>query len=327
LFSTLDAPAQDAAATARLQSIGQEQNLLDPALKPWHLKMTVQLFDQAGRPTETGTVEEWWAAPDKYRQVFSTPSYTATRLTKGSDSFHTPGSGSLPYALEELLRLATHPVDTDAELPQAFPELVRHKLGPTDAECIVLDKQLKGIKVPPLGLYPTYCVLSGSNALVLRSEISELSVLSALGTYKGKHYPVDLQLQLNSIKVASEHVMKLEPVADTADEFNTTDGLTSADDKPVSVAPDAINGKMVKSLAPIYPERARENRVTGTVVLHAIIGTDGRIHKLNLVSAPDVDLAVSAAVAVRQWVYKPYMLNGTPTAVETTVNVNYQFGP
>jgi protein TonB len=60
-------------------------------------------------------------------------------------------------------------------------------------------------------------------------------------------------------------------------------------------------------------------------VLHAIIGTDGKIQSLNVLSGP-AELTQSAIDAVSQWVYKPYLLNGEPTAVETTITVNYSFG-
>jgi outer membrane biosynthesis protein TonB len=57
-------------------------------------------------------------------------------------------------------------------------------------------------------------------------------------------------------------------------------------------------------------------------VLHAIIGKDGKIRSLKVVSGPD-ELAHSALDVVRQWTYKPYLLNGNPTEVETTITVNY----
>jgi len=73
----------------------------------------------------------------------------------------------------------------------------------------------------------------------------------------------------------------------------------------------------------VYPATARANRVTGTVVLHAIIGTDGHVHSLRIISAPDPDLAISAIAAVRNWTYSAYTLMGAPVDVETTINVNY----
>lgn len=60
--------------------------------------------------------------------------------------------------------------------------------------------------------------------------------------------------------------------------------------------------------------------------MHAIIGRDGHIRSLRLISAADPSLAVSAIAAVRRWTYQPYVLNGTPTEVDTTITVNFTFG-
>jgi protein TonB len=57
-------------------------------------------------------------------------------------------------------------------------------------------------------------------------------------------------------------------------------------------------------------------------VLHAIIGKDGSIQSLQLISGPK-ELAPAAWDAVKQWTYKPYLLNGEPTAVDTTIMVNF----
>jgi protein TonB len=84
---------------------------------------------------------------------------------------------------------------------------------------------------------------------------------------------------------------------------------------------------LLKKAVPIYPEDAKQARVSGTVVLQATIGTDGGIHDLRVVSAPWPSLAASALWTVSHWQYKPYLLNGNPVEVQTTVNVVFSFGP
>jgi len=61
------------------------------------------------------------------------------------------------------------------------------------------------------------------------------------------------------------------------------------------------------------------------VVLHAIISKQGTIQQLKVVSGPPM-LTASAMDAVSRWKYKPYLLNGEPVEVETTINVNFTFG-
>jgi TonB family protein len=102
---------------------------------------------------------------------------------------------------------------------------------------------------------------------------------------------------------------------------------------PTSVAADqtvsgmqvpggVMAGNIETKVNPVYPQAAKDAKIQGAVVLKAVIGKDGTIKSLKLVSGPD-ELAQSAWDAVKQWTYKPYLLNGQPTEVETTITVNY----
>jgi TonB family protein len=58
------------------------------------------------------------------------------------------------------------------------------------------------------------------------------------------------------------------------------------------------------------------------VVLHAIIGKDGAVKTLDVISGPK-EFQESALTAVKQWTYRPFLVNGDPTEVDTTITVNY----
>ena len=94
---------------------------------------------------------------------------------------------------------------------------------------------------------------------------------------------------------------------------------------PVRVSSGTVQGMAISRPDPVYPPIARAAHVQGTVVLHAIISKQGTIEKLNVVSGPPM-LTASAVDAVSRWRYKPYLLNGEPVEVETTINVNFTFG-
>jgi protein TonB len=76
---------------------------------------------------------------------------------------------------------------------------------------------------------------------------------------------------------------------------------------------------------PVYPPLARQARIQGTVVLHAIIDKDGQVAKLEVVSGHPL-LVQSALEAVKQWRYKPTQLNGDPVEVDTTIQVTFTMG-
>ena len=90
----------------------------------------------------------------------------------------------------------------------------------------------------------------------------------------------------------------------------------------VRVSLGVSQGLLVKKVQPAYPPLARQARIQGTVLLQAEISKDGTIENLRLISGHPM-LAPAAIEAVKQWRYKPYMLNGEPVAVETQVQVNF----
>jgi len=90
----------------------------------------------------------------------------------------------------------------------------------------------------------------------------------------------------------------------------------------VRVSLGVSQGLLIKKVQPNYPPLARQARIQGTVLLQAEISKDGAIENLRLISGHPM-LAPAAIEAVKQWRYKPYMLNGEPVAVETQVQVNF----
>jgi protein TonB len=80
--------------------------------------------------------------------------------------------------------------------------------------------------------------------------------------------------------------------------------------------------KIVRQPKPIYPPLAKQARISGVVRFNAIIGKDGTIQNLQLVSGHPL-LVQSAQDAVKQWVYQPTLLNGEPVEVVTQIDVNF----
>jgi len=92
--------------------------------------------------------------------------------------------------------------------------------------------------------------------------------------------------------------------------------------KPIRVSRGVTEGLLLRKVTPEYPLIARQGRIQGQVLLSAIISKSGDIENLTLISGHP--LLVSAAIeAVKQWHYRPYMLNGEPVDVETTISVMF----
>jgi len=96
----------------------------------------------------------------------------------------------------------------------------------------------------------------------------------------------------------------------------------SASPQRVRVSQKASTGLLIRKVSPNYPEIARQARVQGSVVLQAVIDKNGNVVDLTLVSGHPI-LAPAAIKAVKQWKYKPYLLNGQAVKVETQIVVNF----
>jgi len=93
--------------------------------------------------------------------------------------------------------------------------------------------------------------------------------------------------------------------------------------KRVRVSQGVTQGLLIQKLEPTYPPLALAARIWGQVILQAVISKDGEIKELSLVSGHPM-LAPAAIEAVRQWRYRPFLLNGEPVEVDTTVTVTFQ---
>src|SRR4051794_22734639 len=92
--------------------------------------------------------------------------------------------------------------------------------------------------------------------------------------------------------------------------------------KSVRVGGNVMAAKLIRQPKPVYPPLAKQARIQGTVRFNAVIGKDGTIQNLTLVSGHPL-LIPSAQDAVRQWLYQPTTLNGEPVEVVTTIDVNF----
>lgn len=94
----------------------------------------------------------------------------------------------------------------------------------------------------------------------------------------------------------------------------------------IRVSSGVVQGLLLSKVNPIYPTEARQQNIQGLVVLHVIIDKEGNVDKIGLISG-DPLLAPAAIDAVKQWQYRPYLLNGSPIMVDTQVQVNFTLTP
>jgi periplasmic protein TonB len=94
---------------------------------------------------------------------------------------------------------------------------------------------------------------------------------------------------------------------------------------PMRVSTGVSLGLLVHPIQPVYPPIARASRTEGVVIVQAIISKSGHIESAHAVSGP-VMLQAAAVDAVRRAEYRPFLLNGQPTEVDTTISINFRMG-
>jgi protein TonB len=92
---------------------------------------------------------------------------------------------------------------------------------------------------------------------------------------------------------------------------------------PTRISAGVIAGNRIAFVEPQYPPIAKIAHMSGTVVLQAVISKTGAVERLSVASSTNPMFNNYAMQAVQQWRYRPYLLNGDPTEVATTITVNF----
>jgi TonB family protein len=200
-----------------------------------------------------------------------------------------------------------------------------------------------------LGCNESSAAAQGAAAVVLA-----LLVVSAVSIGSSARAQTKAEVQVASVVVTAEPIVKVNtvttsqvkpivrvhvtpaPIANVVAEVRPQvegvgpsqgvgQGVGQGISGPARVAGGVMAGQIESRVAPVYPEDAKAAGVQGAVVLKALISKTGDISNLQVISGPH-ELMASAIDAVRQWKYKPFLLNGEPTEVETTITVNYTIG-
>ena len=312
--------------TTRILEAQTLSSLDDPTLKPWHLKLAVQLYDFKGAPSEQGTIEEWWAAPNQHRVIYAFPSSQITLLETPAGKFRTKNGNRQPFQADDVLIQIVHPFYASHLLENATPLLHQQTFGKAPLDCVAFTP-VAG-KLAPISSTTNFCLTPESPVLRLIYGFgAQLTLRNAIGKFQGKQIATDVTLNYGASKNASGQVTTLATIADLDPAlFTPTDDLVASVD-PVAPLNAAVNaGHKIGGDQPAYPPGAKVQRLSGVVVLRALISREGQISELVPIYASDPVFIPASLTAVKTWTYKPYLLNGRPTEVDTTITVDYTMG-
>ena len=142
--------------------------------------------------------------------------------------------------------------------------------------------------------------------------------------------------QRKDVIISANAQERLDVIMEVGEVFQTID--VTAKSARAAAAPSSASGQphrirvggnvqqanLISETKPIYPELARQAGIEGTVLLEAIIGKEGNVVNFRVVNTlVNPELVKAAVAAVKQWLYKPTLLNGEPIEVVTTIRVNF----
>ena len=104
--------------------------------------------------------------------------------------------------------------------------------------------------------------------------------------------------------------------------WRTFYGLPNVKPARIRVGTSVAMSQLIRQVNPVRSQEARQKHLQGTVLLHIVIDRDGSVARADPVSGPQ-ELLSESLDAVRQWLFKPTLLNGDPVEVDTTVTINF----
>jgi hypothetical protein len=151
----------------------------DVDMKPWHLKVNFHLSGRNGKPSEDGSIEEWWAGLTTWKLRIESPSYTGTVIENTEGDFRTEGVGPIPLRIRAIEQDIVYPMPMGEDLSKTVPHASHQKLEKVTLDCIQLSE-------PPIPLpSPAFCfdqgdgalraIISANSSMLVRDRISQLA--------------------------------------------------------------------------------------------------------------------------------------------------------
>lgn len=316
--------AQGADPLARITAAADLTSMQSVNVKPWHLKLDVTVFDAQGANPQAGTVEVWHAGADE-RIVYTFGDATSALLFHDGKHYFRSTGTPIPAEAYQVVKEVLYPGPSAVDLAGATANVHPETFGKVAMDCIMVSQPTPGLKVVPLGLYPTYCVDKNG---VIRSTYNlggRTVVLGTVGTFEGHKVPVQLDMFYSHMKAGTAKTVALTSYVPQAGEFVPSADMKLTDDV-ARISGELVKPTRISFVQPVYPPNMKVLHESATVVLRGSIGLDG--HVLGLSPEPssnpiDPQFVISAIAAVSNWVYKPYLVDGEPTEADTTFTVNF----
>jgi TonB family protein len=306
---------------AILNSAAQVNGLHGDDLQPWHIHGTWQLLDQ-NQVANQGAFEEWWASGQRFKIAVSANGLQQTRYITAQGPLYT-GSPTPPDNIVGLIEDATF-----LPVPPARPADL--KVSPFSAEGLSLQcvsrpaPKAVDERVGRLASAYSACFDGDPPALRMEGGVGIQAMLNSLVRFQGRYVARDVRLIQPQGQEIAIHLDVIQPLTPAPDSLFAAPPDAQPLPRIIQLPESVLRSTFIRGHVPEYPIYARMNAMVGTVVLDALIGKDGSIGNLSLLTGPPL-LSQAAVQAVKTWRYRPYILNGEPVEVETQIHIHFTY--
>lgn len=281
--------------------------------EPFLLRVDYELYDLDGKPAGKGTAEESWG-PEGGRIQIKSPTLAVEEplATEILIRTHTREN----YLVHQALNSYIHPLDTSARKANFAFDRFQQTIQSTSFDCFAI-----GLSSERTSAATAYCADIENRISAVTGQLFVLRRSEFL-RYRDREVPADIEISYEGRIAITAHMTSLNAIP--PENYEASTGRAATGEK--FVHGDNISALALNKPQPAYPKQAKKKHITGSVLLCAIITKEGTIAGLDVVASPNALLSASALEAVKTWTYKPYLLNGKPTELDTVITVNYALG-
>jgi hypothetical protein len=282
--------------------------------RPWHVKLSYDQFDEDGDNVHSGTVEEFYVGPRKYKRIYSIDTLNRIDIANDAGLFRV-GDQSWPTVVEaDVVSAVLYPLHlAQRDDGTRRPEKTELKFGNGKLPCITLKKQ--NVNVIFIGA-PVFCFEPGTVMLrYVNANLAEVLTYDSIALFQGRYVARDITIRHIDKLFLKIHIKELGEITKISDAFFATPPESKGPlGGRIPVPSSAYNEEyQISSPQPAYPRG-----VDGLVHVKYVVGKDGHVIEATATDGPE-ELRKAVLEAVRKYRFRPYLLLDQPVEVESSI--------
>jgi hypothetical protein len=307
----------------------QVNGLGAPGLKPWHILVSYERFDEDGDNVDSGTYEEFWAGDKQYKVSYRSHDFTQTDIATEKGLFRT-GEAKWPGELQIRVRDEfVRPMFREMDLQDAKLEKKMREFGAVQLTCVLLRANGGRVMISPIGAVPGFCFEPDS--LMLRYSKGGMSALTTweqtaydkIVRFQGRYIAGDVRVAQGGKANIKMHLDKLEVIRQPSEaDFTTPPNAVAVNEELVR-----LDGRVLlldyelHREMPHYPKSI--HAPGGAATMKFVIGKDGRVKEMEFIEGTS-EMQKGLEESLKKFVYRPFLVRGEPVEVEVKQKFIYE---